>query len=198
MNSKNRLKQSMVFLCVLYVLVLVQEQATTAQNPRFFSLNKFSGSLNLQLQLTNEKNFNKEILQYDISRKFLEGGLRLSTAGSIYHPNLITFWADANIVGNRIKDRLVSDESIHNSLNNTYNIRVLFFKRKKFNFEFFTINHYTTAERRFRGRFFSRNKSTGLNLNSRGRILPFTLSVSSNRNTVDALTYSERDEKSKN
>jgi len=198
MNPKTWLKRSVYFLCVLYVSVLAQERVMPGQNPRLFNLDKFSGSLNLQFQLTGEKNYTDDILQYDVFRRFLQGGIRLSTAGSVYHPNLLSFWADVNIVGNRIKDRLISDESVHNSLNNTYNIRALFFKKKKFNIEFFALSHYITAERRFRGRFFSRNKSAGLNLNLRTRTLPFTLSVSSNRNTVDSLTYSERDEKSEN
>lgn len=172
--------------------------ATEVEGPRWLSLKKFSGFLNFQYQLTDETNTSEGEVQYDISRGFLEGGFQVSTTGSIYHPNLLTFTVDANIVGNRTKNTLVSDASIHNSINNTYNVRVHFFKKKRLNFEFFTLSHYTTAERRFRGRFFSKHKRIGLTVNSDTKVLPFTLSVYDNRNTIDALTYSERDEKSRN
>jgi hypothetical protein len=93
--------------------------ATEAEGPRWISFKKFSGFLNFQYQHTSETNTSEGEVQYDISRGFLEGGVQVSTTGSIYHPNLLTFTVDANIVGNRTKNTLISDESIHNSINNT-------------------------------------------------------------------------------
>jgi hypothetical protein len=185
---------ALLFLCA----VLPAHAAVEAEGPRWLSFKKFSGFLNFQYQQTDETNTSEGDVQYDITRGFLEGGVQVSTTGSIYHPNLLTFTVDANIVGNRTKNTLISDESIHNSINNTYNIRVHFFKKKRINVEFFALSHYTTAERRFRGRFFSKHKRIGLTVNSDTKVLPFTLSVYDNRNAIDALTYSERDEKSRN
>lgn len=193
-----KIKISLFLLFILYALVQVREPVEAAEGPRWFRLSKLSGFLTLQFQMTDETNTSDGDVQYDTNRKFLEGGIQVSTVGSIYHPNLLTFNIDANIVGNRTKNTLITDASVHNAVNNTYNVRLLFFKKKKLNLEFFTLSHYTTAERRFRGRFFSKHDRTGLTVNSRTKFLPFTLSLYNNRNSIDALTYSERDEKSKN
>lgn len=203
MNFSRKVKCSLKVLFFLLVcaamVVQVQEEGAGAQErPRLFRFKEFFGSLNMQFQLTEEKNTSEGAVQYDVDRKFLEGGIQLSTIGSIYHPNFLTFNVDANIVGNRTKNTLISDEAVHNSINNTYNIRLHFFKKKKINVELFTLSQYTTAERRFRGRFFSKHQRTGFNVNSSAKFLPFTLSVYSSRNSIDALTYSERDEQSKN
>ncbi len=183
-------------LLFLWAVVLVRGQG--AEGPRWLRLSKLSGFLTLQFQITDETNTSEGEVQYDTNRKFLEGGIRVSTAGSIYHPNLLSFTVDANIVGNRTKNTLITDASVHNAINNTYNVRLHFFKKKKINVEFFALSHYTTAERRFRGRFFSKHDRMGLTVNSSMKFLPFTLSLYNNRNTIDTLTYSERDEKSKN
>lgn len=193
-----RIKIALCLLLFLCVMVRVRETVEAAEGPRWLSFKKFSGFLTVQYQLTEETNTSEGEVQYDISRGFLEGGVQLSTTGSIYHPNLLTFNVDVNVVGNRTKNTLISDESIHNAVNNTYNIRLQFFKKKKINVELFALSHYTTAERRFRGRFFSKHNRMGFTLNSSMKILPFTLSYYDNRNTIDSLTYSERDEKSRN
>jgi hypothetical protein len=191
--------KSLIFLFFLALIrVHVQGQATSSQGPRWLKFSKFSGFLTLQFQTTDEKNTSEGEIQYETDRRFLEGGFQLSTIGSIYHPNLLTFNIDANITGNRTKNTLISDASVHNSINNTYNIRLQFLKKKKINLEVFALSQYTTAERRFRGRFFSRHNRIGITVNSSTKILPFTLSIYNNHNTIDALTYSERDEKSKN
>lgn len=200
MNLRKKIKRRVESLFFLFFLAVVhvQGQVTTPQGPRWLSFSKLSGFLTLQFQVTDEKNTSEGEIQYDTDRRFLEGGLQVSTVGSIYHPSLLTFNVDANIVGSRTKNTLISDASVYNSINNTYNIRLQFLKKKKINLEFFTLSHYTTAERRFRGRFFSRHKRIGITLNSSIKTLPFTLSLYNNQNTIDALTYSERDEKSKN
>ena len=161
MNVMKKMKIALSLLFLLSVLMRVTGQAASAgEGPRWLSLNRFSGFLTLQFQVTEEENTSEDVLQYDVFRRFLEGGFQLSTSGSVYHPNFLSFVVDANIVGNRTKDRWISDQSIHNSINNTYNIRLNFFRKKKINFQFFTLNNYTTSERRFRGRFFLRHNST--------------------------------------
>lgn len=193
------MKKIKIALCLLLFLwAVAQVRGQGAEGPRWFKLDKLSGFLTLQFQMTDETNTSNGEVQYDTNRKFLEGGIQVSTAGSIYHPNLLSFTVDANIVGNRSKNTLVTDASVHNAINNTYNVRLHFFKKKKINIEVFTLSHYTTAERRFRGRFFSKHDRTGITVNSSAKFLPFILSLYNNRNTIDALTYSERNEKSQN
>ncbi|MFC2155949.1 hypothetical protein ACFLRB_05630 [Acidobacteriota bacterium] len=168
-----------------------------AEDPRWISFSDLSGYLTLNYQATEEKSYLEEEIKSDISRGFFEGGFQVATRGSIYHPNLLSFSIDANIVGNRTKTAFFSDAEINNSLNNSYNILFSFLKRKSFNFQIYTMSHYITAERRFFGRFFTDHKNTGINVSSSTKMFPFKLAVSRIRNSTRGIAFSEKKEDSR-
>lgn len=159
--------------------------------------NDWSGFLTLNYQATDEKSYVADEIKSDISRGFFEGGFQLTTRGSIYHPNLLSFTIDANIVGNRAKTAFFTDAEVNNSLNNSYNILFSFLKKKSVNFQVYTMSQYITAERRFFGRFFTDHKNTGINISSRTKLLPFKLAVYRVQNSTRGIAFSEREEDSK-
>ena len=90
MNVMKKMKIALSLLFLLSVLMRVTGQAASAgEGPRWLSLNRFSGFLTLQFQVTEEENTSEDVLQYDVFRRFLEGGFQLSTSGSVYHPNFL-------------------------------------------------------------------------------------------------------------
>ncbi|MCP5103742.1 MAG: hypothetical protein GY950_10210, partial [bacterium] len=78
--------QNRVFL-LLFIFTAVRLAAI--ERPKLFKLSSFSGALNLQYQLTDEQEGSAGLVSRDVGRRFLEGGIMLNTAGSIYHPNLL-------------------------------------------------------------------------------------------------------------
>lgn len=173
-------------------------RAQVQQAPKLFALSDFSGALTLRYQMTDEEEYTGESLLREVDRNFLEGGFQLNTVGSIYHPNLLTFRVSANIIGHRQKTRYSEDPSFNNALNNTYNIRLNFLKKKKLNLDVYTIRNVFTMDRAFLERYFTTFSNTGAVLRSRTKILPFQLDVYRSRITSESLTYEERDEKSDN
>lgn len=186
-----------IIITMLFNSILVQH-APAAEEPRFFKLTSFSGALSLRLQVTDERESTLDNLLRDINRRFIEGGLQLNTEGSIYHPNLLTFRLNLNLVGYSSRNTLFSDATINNSLNNTYNIRLAILKKKKINAEFYARRNYHSADRAFLERYFTTFNSLGFKLRSQLKILPFELDVYDNHIKSESLTVSERDEKTGN
>jgi len=180
-------------LCVLAVPLF-----SVQQEPVLFNLSKLSGALTFLYEYTGEEESLMGDIFRDIDRKYLEGGIQLNTSGSIYHPNFLTFRADINVTGHRSKNVLFSDESINNAINNTYNINLSFFKKKKLNFELYALRNYSTFDRAFYERYFTTYKSVGAILVSKAKFLPFRLDLYSVRVKSESLSFSERDEKSTN
>ncbi|MCP4217810.1 MAG: hypothetical protein GY765_24425 [bacterium] len=193
-------QESRMFLLLLMVSVyfMVSVHAQALEQPKLFRVTDLSGALSLRFQLTQENETSDGIVNRDATRRFLEGGLQISSRGSIYHSNLMTFNVTMNLVAHRSKDVHFSDSSVNNSLNNTYNIRAGFLRKKKFNLDFFTIRTYTTADRAFLERYFTTFTSTGINLRTRSKWLPSELEVNTNHIQSESLSYAERDERTKN
>jgi hypothetical protein len=179
-------------------LLMVFILAVSAQEPRLFRVEDFTGSLVLQYERTHEVEDYMGTVQRDLFRNFLEGGIKLDTAGSIYHPNFLSFEANVNILAHRTRDLFFSDLSINNDINNTYDIRLTFLKKKKLNFQFYAVRYYFSFDRAFYERYFSILKNIGASVNSKAKFFPFSLDVYVSRAKSESLTFSERDERSKN
>ncbi|MCK5056287.1 MAG: hypothetical protein KAT34_06505 [Candidatus Aminicenantes bacterium] len=164
---------------------------------QWIRFNDWSGFLTFNYQATAEKSYLEDEIKSDISRGFFEGGFQLTTRGSIYHPNLLSFNVSANIMGNRTKNVIFSEADVNNSINNSYNIRMLFLKKKKINLELFTESNFLTADRRFLGRFFTDYKNTGALVSGGTRLFPFKLLLQRMRNSTQGIAFYERDETSK-
>jgi hypothetical protein len=172
--------------------------AVPAQEPRLFRVEDFTGSLVLQYERTHEIEKYLGAVQRDLFRNFLEGGIKFDTSGSIYHPNFLSFEANVNILAHRTKDIFFTDSSINNDINNTYDIRLNFLKKKKLNFQFYAVRYYFSFDRAFYERYFTILKNIGASVNSKAKLFPFMLDVYVSRAKSESLTFSERDERSKN
>lgn len=179
-------------------LLMLFSLAVPAQEPRLFQLENFNGALLMLFDRTLElENYLGEV-QRDISRKYLEGGVQLDTAGSIYHPNFLSFTVNVNILAHRTRNLVFSDASINNDVNNTYDIRLTFLKKKKLNFQVYAIRNYFSFDRAFYERYFTIFKNIGALVTSKTKLFPFTLDVYVNRMKSESLSFPERDERSKN
>jgi hypothetical protein len=196
MKGLNRFGVRFLSSILLYFLLNVAVPA--AEGPTWLKLSDLSGALTFRFQVVDEEETAGDSLNRDANRRFLEGGLQINTKGSIYHPNLLIFNANVNLVAHRSKDQLFSDPSINNALNNTYNIRLFFLQKKKVNLDLYTISNYSTADRAFLERYFTTYKSTGLTLRTRSKWLPLELDLFTSRMKSESLTYSERNEKTNN
>jgi hypothetical protein len=185
-------------LITLGMLLIIFVLAAPAQEPRLFRLEDFGGAFVFFYEYTGEMESYAGEVDRDISRTYLEGGIQLDTEGSVYHPNFLSFQAKANILANRTKSQFFSDSSINNDINNTYDIRLHFLKKKTLNLQLYAIRHYFSFDRAFYERYFSSLSSVGLTLNSQARRFPFTLNAYINGMKSESLTYPERDEQSKN
>jgi hypothetical protein len=184
---------------VIIILLFIPGVSLFAQQePKFFSLSDFSGALTFQYESTSEEESFYDQTFRDIDRKYLEGGILLDLAGSIYHPNFLSFKVNVNVLGHRSKNILFSDASINNAVNNTYNINLSFLKKKKFNFQLYAVRNFTTFDRAFYERVFTTYKSFGARMASRAKLFPFQLEVNTIQSKTESLFYSERDEMSKN
>jgi hypothetical protein len=195
-ESKIRIRRVIRILFCLCLAVHVTAQEVEA--PRWFKLTDLSGSLSLRYQLTDEKETFEETISRDSARKFLEGGLRLYTKGSIYHPNLFSFSASVNLVGHRQKVRIFTDPSSNNDLNNTYDIHLYLLKKKKINFDFYTLRNFNSKDRAFLERYFTTQSRTGFIIRNATKWLPLEVDVYSSRIKTESPTFKERDETSKN
>ncbi len=186
--------------CIVYLFlgIVLHMPAQTVEEPRWFRLTDFSGALSFRYQLTDEEESTGEDVYRDITRRYFEGGLLLSTRGSIYHSNLLSFNANVNLVGHRTKNRYFSDPTVNNAINNTYNIHLFFLKKKKINFDFYTLRNFTTADRAFLERYFTTTKNTGMRMKTLTKWFPLEIAVYANNIKSESLTYSERNEKTKN
>lgn len=185
------------YIIAIFFLLFFSSGLNAVEGPQWIRFSDWSGFLTLQYQATDEKSYVDNDIKSDISRGFFEGGFQLSTRGSIYHPNMLSFSIDANVVGNRTKTALFSDAEINNALNNSYNILFSFLKKKSINFQVYTMSQYITAERRFFGRFFTDHKNSGINISSSTKIFPFKLAVYKIQNSTRGIAFSEREEDSR-
>jgi hypothetical protein len=193
--------ESKICICLIiciYCCPAVHLTAQEVEEPKWFRLNDFSGSLSLRYQLTEELETLQETVSRDSSRKYLEGGLLLSAQGSIYHPNLLSFRARINLVGHRQKITLSTDPSANNDLNNTYNIHLLVLKEKKINFDIYAVRNFISADRAFLDRYFTIQGITGIIMRTSTKWLPMEINVYSSQTKSESLTFTERDEKTKN
>jgi hypothetical protein len=172
--------------------------AASAQEPKLFQMEDLSGALVLLYERTHESESYKGDVLRDITRNYLEGGIQLDTTGSIYHPNFLSFEVDVNILAHRTKSILFSDTSINNDVNNTYDIRLTFLKKKKLNFRVYAIRNYFSFDRAFYERYFTVFKNFGAGVNSKTKLFPFSLDFYVNRTKSESLYFPERDERSKN
>ncbi len=166
--------------------------------PKLFDLTSFNGALVFQLQKTIEEEFVFEDLVQDFNRNYVEGGVELNFDGSIYHPNLLSFRVDLNLIANKSKNLYFSDEYLNNSINNTYNINLHFLKRKTTNFQLYADKNFSTADRRFSERFFMSNNRYGLKLISSNKLLPLRLDIYRRKTLSESISFIERDEQSDN
>lgn len=198
-NSKPKPRESCLFsfILIFYFLVFFYRPLWSDNGPRLFKLSDFSGSFNLLYQLTDEKESTLDYVYRDSTRKFLEGGIFLETNGSIYHPNLLYFQVNLNIAGHRASNMLFSDATVNNAINNNYDVRLNFLRKKKINLEIYTRSDYRSHDRVFLERYYGTYKGTGVRLNSRLKFMPFDLHLYTSRLKTESLTYLERDEKSK-
>ncbi|MEN8222265.1 MAG: hypothetical protein ABFR36_03310 [Acidobacteriota bacterium] len=170
----------------------------TDDGPDFFNLSSFNGALVFQYQRTHEEDYLSDVLSRDFSRNYLEGGLELNFVGSVYHPNLLTFNVDLNLIANRSENVYFSDELLNNSLNNTFNINFSFLKRKMNNLQIYAQKNFGSADRRFSERFFLSSTRYGLKLTSSNKTIPIRVDVFRNTMLSESLSYLERNEKTDN
>jgi len=192
---KNRYRENLGGLRKSMLLaVLLGFSINLLANPDWFKISDFSGALVLQYQTTLETEFLDKILKSEADRSYLEGGLQMNFDGSIYHPNLITFHVDFNLIASRAKILYFSDESLNNSLNNTYNVNLTFLKRKKTNLQLYARRGFGASDRRFSERFYLSSNSFGLKFNTSNKLLPVRLDIFRNSFYSESFTYRERDE----
>ena len=193
--------KKLIQICFLFFFILffyLHVRGAADDEPALFRLSDFSGSFNLLYQIIDEEEASLGTVYRDSYRQYLEGGIHLLSAGSIYHANLLSFNLDLNIAGHRSKNKLFSDASVNNAINNTYDIRLLFLKEKKINLELYTKSNYSTHDRVFWERYFTTSRSSGIRLYSRLKYLPFELEIYNLSIKSESLSYLERNEKSDN
>ncbi|MBN1223275.1 MAG: hypothetical protein JXB23_08485 [Candidatus Aminicenantes bacterium] len=183
---------------VLGMMCCLTLGSVPAQEVQLFRFSDISGALISEFQITRESLDSFGILARDTTRKILQGGIQLNTVGSIYHPNLLTFRAYINLVGLNTQRRLFTDESVNNSLNNSYNINLAFLQKKTLSFELFTLRQFSTADRAFLERYFITTQSTGFRVYSRAKFMPFRLELYKSDMLSESEIFRERDEKTKN
>ncbi|UCH94284.1 MAG: hypothetical protein JSV88_29005 [Candidatus Aminicenantes bacterium] len=193
-NSRGSCLFSFIFF--LFLPVFFYHPLWSDNGTRLFKLSDFSGSINLQYQLTDEQESAADYVYRDSTRKFLEGGIFLVANGSIYHPNLLYFHVNLNIAGYRSSNTIFSDAAVNNAINNNYDVRVNFLRKKKITLEFYTRSDYRSHDRVFWERYYVTYKGTGVRLNSHLEFMPIELHLYTNRLKSESLTYLERDEKS--
>ena len=198
MNRKKKHRNAAGTIIAAGTLFVLFILAASAQEPRLFRLEDLSGSLVLLFERTDESESYKGEELRDITRNYLEGGIKFETAGSIYHPNFLSFEADVNILAHRTKNTFFSDASINNDINNTYDIRLTFLKKKKVNFQLYAVRNYFSFDRAFFERYFTVFKNIGASVNSTATLFPFTADFYVNRTRSESLSFFERDERSKN
>lgn len=199
MLSKLKNRSFIIIFCALLIIFsqnLYPEGVLngSGSGSKFFVLNDLSGALVFQFQKTIEEDSSFNNLFSKVNRNYLEGGLTLNFNGSVYHPNLLTFNVDLNLIANKTKSIFFSDESLNNSLNNNYNINLLFLKRKTTNLELYARKDYAAADRRFSERFFLYSNKYGFKLASSNKIIPFKIDVYRNIFKSESISYMERDE----
>jgi hypothetical protein len=196
-----RVTKTPVRICFLFFSVLffyLHVPGASDDEPALFRLSDISGSLNLLYQVIDEEEASQGTVYRDSNRQYLEGGIHLISAGSIYHANLLSFNVDLNIAGHRSKNKLFSDAAVNNAINNTYDVRLLFFKEKRINIELYTKSNFSTHDRVFWERYFTTARSSGIRLYSRIDYLPFELEIYNLSIKSESLSYLERNEKSDN
>lgn len=187
-----------ITLLVLQLLSLSAPVLYAQQEPRLFRLSDLGGALMTRFQYTEEEETAGGDLLRQEDRNYLEGGLQLNVKGSIYHPNLLSFAATVNLVAHRTKRVLFSDSSVNDALNNTYNVRMMFFKKKKVSLDLYAIRNYSTADRAFVERYFTTHNSLGGVLRTRSKLFPLQLDIYHYRMKSESLSFAERDETSDN
>lgn len=198
MNVKTKPGNSFLICFLFFLFLSLYHPLWTDDEVKLFNLENFSGSLNLLYEMVDEEETTYDVVYRDSNRRYLEAGILLNTAGSIYHPNFLGFKVDFNIARHRSKNTIFSDEAVNNAVNNQYDARLFLFKEKKINAEFYTRSDYSTHDRVFWERYFTTFKNTGFRVNSRLKFLPFELEVYNLRMKSESLSYLERDEKSGN
>jgi len=196
-----RIAKTPIQICFLFFSIFffyINVQGAADDEPALFRLSDFSGSFNLLYQVIDEKETSLGTVYRDSYRQYLEGGIHLISAGSIYHANLLSFNLDLNIAGHRSKNKLFSDASVNNAINNTYDVHLVFLKEKKINLELYTKSNFTTHDRVFWERYFTTTRSSGVRLYSRLKYLPFELEIYNLSIKSESLSYLERNEKSDN
>jgi len=194
-REHNSVTLKVVILLVLFFKLI---SLSFGADPKIFNLYSFNGALVFQYQRTIEEEYIFDDLIQDINRNYFEGGVELNFEGSIYHPNLLTFRVDLNLVANKTRNLYFSDEYLNNSLNNTYNINLHFLKKKTTNLQLYAEKNYSTADRRFSERFFMSTNRYGLKLVSSNKLLPLMLDIYRRITLSESISYPERDEQSDN
>jgi hypothetical protein len=185
---------------VLAVGVVVAAFAISGrgQDVRAFSLSSVSGALLGGFDWTHEKWSFGPAAAIDSRRRLFQAGLQLNLQGSVYHPELLTFRLDFNLVGLNSKRQMFADSSVNNSLNNTYDGSVTLFGKKPLSLDLYALRYFATTDRAFLERYFVTTESAGARLVSRWTILPFQLDVYRSRMRSESEIFRERQEKSDN
>ncbi len=182
---------------ILPVLSVIFIQSTLF-SVKFFSLSRFSGAFILKYQKTNDLETYNDNPFIDFKRDYFEGGLHLNTEGSIYHPNLLTFNIDFTLFKHRTKSTLFTESDINNAVNDTYDINLHILKKKPLNFQIYGLKNFTSDDRPFSNRYYISTDIYGLKIFNSSKFLPFVLDLNKLRMKSESLTYTERDEESKN
>lgn len=195
------MKKRNVQRCLLFILILSfysLPRVWAVEKVKLFRINDLTGSLKLVYQSTEEKIESTDTVHWDSTRRFIEGGIRLITDGSIYHSNLLTFYVDVNVANHRSKNTHFSDASINNSINNSHDIRLNFLQRKKIKLSLYTKSQFYPHDRVFVERFFSTSQSSGLRLSADLKLFPFDLDIYNTRMKSESFDFVERDEETDN
>ena len=183
---------------VVLNLLFIPFNYLSAQEISLFKLSDISGAFILKYESTSDIDSFEGLVNSDIFRKYFEGGIQINSSGSIYHPNLLTFNINFSLVGYRAKRTLFSDSDINNSVNNTYNIVLNLFKKKKIHFDIFAMKGFSTSDRNYFERKYLLNESIGFAISNGTKLLPFRLKAYQSKSLSESISYEERNEESKN
>lgn len=181
-----------------FLILFIISVGLIAQEPSFLNITDLSGAFVLKYELFEENYIQDDNFILDQSRSFIEGGVQLNTAGSIYHPNLLEFNVSLNLVGYKGKNTFFYDSDINNSVNNTHNILLKFLNNKSLKFNLYSRSDFVSYDRAFADRYFTKISSTGGNLVNSSKFFPFIFDFFHLKSKTETVNFVERAESSDN
>ena len=192
-NKRELIKRTVLIFTFLLssILIFPDESASLLKFSDFF------GALVLKYETVDEMDLSG-YSNNNFNRSHFESGLQLNTTGSIYHPNLIFFRVNFNLIGFRTNNTYLSDTEINNSVNNTHDIEIQFLRKKKINFSLYSQNTFGSSDRKFSERIYTNSETYGVRLNNNTGFLPFSLNLYKSSLLSESISFQLRNETHRN